>query len=284
MIKRISGLVIISSLISAGLLFLGTTLIGNFSPALASLLNPLVAGTNVKASSASMPAEENAPLKNELGIPVKKSEVSSVGKAASVPPASSGQPLDISFLFKSGAAPISDVTIAQLLNSPDQFIHKVFTITGIATSLSGEKFLLNDGTGQIFVEVDDHLVKYIITDGQSITVTGKFDDTNSQYGFELDAFMFVDQNGTTFVHDDEYDDDNDDDVDDDADDNVDDDVEDDMGDDAKDDTDDDVEDDTGDDAEDGTDDDAEDDTDDDNEDGTDDDDDGGMDDDDNNDD
>jgi uncharacterized protein YdeI (BOF family) len=207
MIKRIIGLVVTSSLISAGLLFLGTTLMGNFSPALASSLNPLMAGTKVQASSASIPTNEKIPLKSEPSIPVEEPAVPPVVNTATVGPTNSSQPNNGSVASTSEGTVASDITIAQLLTVPSQFIHQVFTITGIATFLGGEKFLLNDGTGQILVEVDNDLVKYNLMNGQSITVTGEFDDSSNQNGFELDASSLVDGNGTTIVHDDIYDDD-----------------------------------------------------------------------------
>ena len=49
MIKRIITLVVTSSLISAGLLYLGITMMGKYTPALAYSLNALVAETNVQA-------------------------------------------------------------------------------------------------------------------------------------------------------------------------------------------------------------------------------------------
>jgi uncharacterized protein YdeI (BOF family) len=253
MIKRIFGLILTSSLISAGLLFLGTTVMGKFSPVLASSLNPLVAGTNVQTSTNLIQVEKKVPLKAEYIVPFEKSVVISVDNAAPATAPISSQPLSGSSVSITDPVPTATITIAELINSPDQFIHKVFTIAGIATALGSDKFLLNDGTGQILVEVDDNLVKYNISDGQSIIVTGEFDDSDNQNGFEIDASILADANGTIIVHDDNYDDDvnddcNDDCIDDCSDDDTDD-CNDDCIDDSSDDDTDDISDDSSDDDE-----------------------------------
>jgi hypothetical protein len=263
MIKKTLVLIIVSSLFSAGLLFLGTTVMGAFSPALASAQNALVTGTDGQTSPIPIPAEKTASQKVELLSKSETPKVSSAGKAALPSPAIPDQPLKVSKVSPCGVAPITGVTIAQLLANPNQYFHKVITLTGVATRLSDEKFLLNDGTGQIMVEVEDDLVIHALINGISITVTGKLDDTSSQYGFELDAFTLTDANGTVVVDDcddddinddldDDLDDDSDDDLGDDSDDNLDDDSDDDLDDnsddDLNDDSGDDLNDDSGDDG------------------------------------
>jgi uncharacterized protein YdeI (BOF family) len=201
MIKKTLTLIIMSSLISAGLLLLGTTVMANFSPALAPSQNALVAGPEVQTSSVSIPAEQSVSQKIELQNVAEKPEMSSVANAALPSSANVDQQLSLSIATTPGAAPVTGVTIAQILANPDQYYHTEITITGIVTGLSHEKFLLNDGTGQILVEVDDDLVTYVIIDGLSITVTGKLDDSNAQYGIELDACTITDENGTVVVDD-----------------------------------------------------------------------------------
>jgi uncharacterized protein YdeI (BOF family) len=238
MMKRIIGLVVASSLISAALLFLGTTVMGKFSPVLASSGNSLAVGTKVPASSDSISTGQKVPLKTRLGSETIKTAALSSVIAGSASPTTPSQPLVTSVPTASVALPKTGITIAQLLNSPDQYIHKLFTITGIATHLSEEKFLLNDGTGQILVEVDDDLIKYSVLNGLSITVTGEFDDDSSRNGYELDACTITDKNGTRIVDDclcldddcagdDCTDDDCDDAIDDDCNDDTDDDIDDD---------------------------------------------------------
>jgi uncharacterized protein YdeI (BOF family) len=208
--KRIFGLVITASLISAGLLFVGTTAMGKFSPVMASSLDPLISGTNGQSQLSSNPAEEKTILQSDPGNGAGKPDASLAVIPASTSAAKGRQSVDLLATStygvaqdpgRSGVAPITNVTIAQLLNSPDQFVHKIFTITGIATALGDEKFLLNDGTGQILVELDDDLVKYAVISGLTITVTGEFDDDSGHNDYELDACTLTDKNGTVVVDD-----------------------------------------------------------------------------------
>ena len=181
MIKRILIYVVVSSIISAGLLYLGITIMGKYSPDLASSLSALVAGTHGQNSSVALAADSDQSLK-------AKASVNSI----------------------TTGLPVAGVTIAQLLNNPDHFIDQVITITGIATSLSDDKFLLNDGTGQILVEVEDDLVSTAALNSLSITVSGRLDGLGSQTGLELDASTLIDPNGAVII------DDDDDDIDDDT--------------------------------------------------------------------
>jgi hypothetical protein len=71
------------------------------------------------------------------------------------------------------------VTIAELLQNPELYDDSLVSISGIATSLSDEKFLLNDGTGQILVELEDEDHSSTSVDGLSISVVGKFDDESN---------------------------------------------------------------------------------------------------------
>ncbi len=262
MIKKIFALVIISSLASAVLLFLGTTVMAQFSPALASSLDALVAGTDAQPPKASLPVEEQIPLKIELSSKVETPEASSAS------PASPALPLKVTVSEPAGVTPITGVTIAQLLATPDQFRDKLLTITGKATRLDDEKFLLNDGTGQIMVELDDDPGKFIVVTGTSITITGIIDEFSSHGGLELEACTVTDGTGTFDLDDcdDEDDDsmedpdDSDDDTISDDDDDADDDKDDDSMDDSDDETDDDEEDDSLDDSSDDSEDDSEDDS------------------------
>jgi hypothetical protein len=218
MIKRLIILVVTSSVISAGLLYLGITMMGQFSPALASSLNALVAGTNVQNSPKAIPAEDSVPLPVALrgegkiagdSVPLTvalrsgnvKQKISSNSKSVPVSPVGSDQTLKVSANSIPAQTPVTGVTISQLLNNPKQFINHEFTLTGIATSLSNGKFLLNDGTGQILMEFDDDLVSKTDLGGQSINVSGKLDYSSSQSGIYLEVHTFTDQNGTVVTDD-----------------------------------------------------------------------------------
>jgi uncharacterized protein YdeI (BOF family) len=205
MMKRIIVLVFVSSLISAGILFLGTTLMGEFSPALASSQSPLIAGTDLQTSMVSLPEDGKISQKIQAGVVADKIELSAAVKNDPISPTSASQHQQAPISSSSQTAPTNTITIAQLLATPVEFIDKVFIITGIATRLSDEHLLLNDGTGEIIVEVDNDLANYIARDGQSITVNGKFDDSSSHNGYELEAWTITDETGTVVV-DDCYDD------------------------------------------------------------------------------
>jgi uncharacterized protein YdeI (BOF family) len=210
MIKKIIFLVVTSSLISAGLLYLGITMMGQFSPALASSLNALVAETNVQNSADPIPATHSNSLAKELNSTVKKDENTSTPTVVSSSPVITSQAPRVSANMTSGVTPVNGTTIAELLKNPKQFDDMVFTVTGIATALNNEKFLLNDGTGQILVEVEDEMINLAMLSGVSVTVMGELDDTDSAYSIELDACNLNYQN-ENIVFDDCIDDDGDDD-------------------------------------------------------------------------
>ncbi len=230
MIKRIVYSVVFSIVLSAGLLFLGISLMGNYSPALASSLDALVAGTSRQNLPNALAANDSVSLPADFAGGEKILDVSPASRIVSDLSASFAQPqaalassaqsqvsdgsiqpkaVTASSVQPQGAVvasppietPVSGVTIAELLNNPTQYKNQVVTITGIATSLSKEKILLNDGTGQIQVEVDEDITNLADLNGQSITVTGKLDDSSSQSGIHLEAYTLTDQNGTVFTDD-----------------------------------------------------------------------------------
>jgi uncharacterized protein YdeI (BOF family) len=240
MIKKILALVVASSVISAGLLFVGITMMGQFFPALAGPLDPLVAETNEWNSPEALPAEESSPLTVDLAIKGAKPGDSSTAQPVPAIPVNSDPPLHASGSSTSPEPPATEVTIAQLMNHPDQYIGQVVTLTGIATSLDDDEFLLNDGTGQILVDVEDDLVSIATLNGLSIVVTGMLDGSSGQTGFEFEASTLTYPGGTEIIVDDDLDDpDDDDDLNDNDDDDLDDDHDhDDMDDDDNDDHDD----------------------------------------------
>jgi hypothetical protein len=249
MIKRILTLVVTSSIISAGLLYLGFTMMERYSPALASSLNALVAGTNTQASPKVIAAAENFPLAEDLSSSDMDPGSSSLPKSAPNIQVDSNPSLKTSANSISAEKSGPGVTISQLMNNPDQYRNQAVTISGIATSMGDDKVLVNDGTGQILFEVDDELVDFAIINGLTITIVGMLDDSCSSAVFELDACTLDYQNNIVVIDDCIDDDDtNDDDIndDDDLDDDDDDGLDDDDHDD--DDDDDDVDDDVDDDA------------------------------------
>jgi uncharacterized protein YdeI (BOF family) len=143
-----------------------------------------------------IPARKSNPVTMDLVGGVEKIKVSSAPKPVSAIPTNSVQPQKALATATPKEAHVAGVTIAQLLKSPNQYIHQIISITGIATNLVKDKFLLNDGTGQIMVEIEDDLVGFTIVDGMSITVMGKLDDSGNQSGIVLDAYTLTDKNGT----------------------------------------------------------------------------------------
>ena len=217
MIKRVIILVVTSSLISACLLYLGITMMGQFSPVLASSLNALVAETDIQSPIDPISATDSNSLAKELNNTIKEVEITSTPTAVSSSPVITTQAPGVPANMTSGVTPVNNKTIGELLKNPKQFNDKVFTITGIATVLNNEKFLLNDGTGQILVEVEDEMIRLAVLSGMSVTVMGELDDINSAYAIELDACSLNYQN-ESIVFDDCIEDDGDDDINDDVDD------------------------------------------------------------------
>jgi len=219
-----------STLISVGLLYIGFMIFSQYTPARASTLKALV------ADSAAPIVADNLFSGMESDSEDDSRERDSVSSTETAASAFSRLSQTSSITTTTGVTPVTSISIAELLKNPEQHNDTVFSITGLVTSLNDEKFLLNDGTGQILVEVEDEILSMATINGLSVTVTGKFDDSSSSSGAELEACSLK-YNGQTIIVDDCLDDDGDDMDDDDLDD--DDDMDDDMDDDDADDLDDD---------------------------------------------
>lgn len=213
MVKRIVALLLAATLISAGLLYFGIKLMTNYGPALASSVDALVARGPMEEASDRTAAETG----KEKGA----TEQSAAPAPEGVTTTGSEQRLKVTVNSAAGETP-PPVTVAEVVRNADQYEDQVFTLSGIATALGDGKFLLNDGTGQILIEVDDDAMASVDVDGQQITVTGELDDD-----FELETCTLTYRNGTVIVDDcqegaREWDDDVDDDdmYDDDADDDL----------------------------------------------------------------
>ncbi|WP_287275464.1 MULTISPECIES: DNA-binding protein [unclassified Okeania] len=83
------------------------------------------------------------------------------------------------------------------------------TISGQVIGISGDEFMLDDGTGQILVDTDDRELTNLSV-GEQVTVIGEYDDD------DFDAYSITRQDGSVINirSDDDYDDDDDDDDDD----------------------------------------------------------------------
>jgi uncharacterized protein YdeI (BOF family) len=235
MIKKIITLIITSSMISAGLLFLGISVMEQYTPAHASTLGALVARSNAKIAPNDILVSEPAPVTTDINNGKEKLLGSSISKSISEIPVASPQAINASVNLTTTVSTAPSIKISQILSDPKQFLDQVYTISGIATRLGDDKLLLNDGTGQILVEVEDELLGLMLINGQMVSIMGKLDDTDSFTGIEMDARTLTDQNGVVVmddcVEDDLDDGDLDDDLDDDEDDLDDDDDSDDSSDD-----------------------------------------------------
>lgn len=196
MIKRTLLLVLTASVITAGLLIVGITVMGQFSPAVASPIEALVAGINPQASDRRGDDEART---SESRRPIASTSQSGFGIQLSTPQAGTT------------TAPAGILNISQLLSSPTSFISRNVTVSGVASSLNGEYFLLNDGTGQILVKIDldddDNISGYVPTSGATLTVFGEFEQSSS--GWKVEACTITDANGTFVVDDCSSDDDDD---------------------------------------------------------------------------
>ena len=84
---------------------------------------------------------------------------------------------------------------AQILNLANV---RLSTVSGEVTQLLGDKFILNDGQGQIIVEAEPRWGQSInLSVGERVTVFGKYDDD------DFEAFSITRANGETIkIHDD----------------------------------------------------------------------------------
>ena len=223
MIKKVLTLLVTSTIISAGLLFMGFTMMQKFSPALAAPLEALVLGSTAQVSPTADFSVEDVQPAEDFSSNEDLSESSSL----------TGSSSDRSEEMKITGV---QVKISDVSANPEQYRGQVLVITGIATYLSSEKIMVNDGTGDILVEIEDDWLDVAAINGMTVTVTAKIDDSSSPYEFELEACSLEDASGTIYMDDDCGDNSSDDMNDDDSsDDMYDDDSNDDMNDDDSDD-------------------------------------------------
>lgn len=208
MANRIITLVVISSLISAGLLYLGFTILSHYTPAHASAASALFVKTNVQSSIDPAAVEGGSLSSKELSSEKSDRGISQSLTAASSSPVITNQSQTSTGSTSTNVTPITGLTIAELLRNTVSNDDIVVTITGIASILDDERFILNDGTGQIMVEVEDEQLSSLKIDGISVTVTGKFELSSDSIVPKLEASSLTFQ-GQTIVFDDRLDDDDD---------------------------------------------------------------------------
>lgn len=209
MFKRIAALVVAAGITSALLLYVGTTLMGEFSTAFASSLPALMTGSRSAVQDDTphaVPTRLAATPDNRRGASKPEDNPTTDNRSgASQPEDTPGvdnrrgadKPEDNSPAGPQATpVPATNVTIAQLLANSAGFEDGVFTLTGIATRVNSDTFLLNDGTGQMLVDLEDDLVRVSILDGSRVTITAEFRRLGGQNGLGLKACVFTDANGT----------------------------------------------------------------------------------------
>ncbi len=180
MIKRTFTLLLSASIISAAMLSLGFALMQKFSPALAAPLEALVVETQAQVSPARVVTAEEAQQvedfsSSESGLEVSSSSVSEFEDSSEY---QGWQSFSVSSI--TSATTGVEITVAELLANPEQYRHQVLILRGIATSLNDGKILINDGTGQVLVEVKEELVDFAALDGLSLTLLAKVDELEQQ--------------------------------------------------------------------------------------------------------
>jgi uncharacterized protein YdeI (BOF family) len=198
--KKFLPLILAAGLVSALLLFAGTALMDRLSPVYASRLPALFAGSSAKtlevkdgqgASIAIQVASDDSGT--STGTPV--ATVTVTADASDTPePLGTPAPQGTS---SAGNPQGTAVTIADLAANPAKYRGLLVSVSGIATQLDGDKFLLNDGTGQIIIDLEDDLVKIVVTNGSQVTVLGQFKVRND--GLEIDACVYNGGSGNVQV-------------------------------------------------------------------------------------
>lgn len=91
---------------------------------------------------------------------------------------------------------LAGTTVAELVSNPEAYYDQHVTLSGLVTLLNDDEFLLNDGTGQIIVDLEDNQIASLpLNSGQMISVTGKFEVDGSYV--DLDACIITTEDGTS---------------------------------------------------------------------------------------
>jgi hypothetical protein len=169
MIKRTLSLAVVAGLVGAGLILGGTAVIGRTSPVSAAQLPALIAAGSAEASgSATLPIDSGP---------------------------SAHAPAGAAFSASAGMQPVADpalkVTIAELQANPSVYLGRLIASAGRATRLSDSRLLINDGTGQIIVDLEDALKQVAVTNGMVVSVEGKLARNGGGDDFDIDALSLT---------------------------------------------------------------------------------------------
>lgn len=201
MSRKFMVLTLTSAIVSAILLFAGTTVMGFFSPASADSLPALVLGKQVTQNTAlqAQSGTDDTPTPT----PFQPAPTETAFPTGTLPPVQTPtvQPTSI---------PSVSLTIAQLLANPGAYLNKIVSVSGMVSVISHELFLLNDGTGQIVIDVEEDGVAGALPNGATVTVVGRFDDYSKGGSYKIEACTVTDSSGKVWsnqCHSDDEDDD-----------------------------------------------------------------------------
>jgi hypothetical protein len=237
MIKRTLSLAVVAGLVGAGLIFGGTAVISRMSPVSAAQLPALIAeGSREASGSAYLPADsekvdpsrdgktappetggtysaapgltgtsstaaQTQPIPSPLSQDGKTSSPEASQTYSAAPrwsgTASSAGRTQPASIPSTKPAPAVKATIAELLANPSSYLGRVVSSTGRVTSLSSDRFLINDGTGQIMVDLAGDLEKVTVTNGSMVTVVGELGQISSGRVFDINALTVTHTSGAT---------------------------------------------------------------------------------------
>ncbi len=212
MFKRALSLSLAGGLLSALLLLGGTAVMSTIGSSAAAPLPALIAGGSAQASdSNSQPTDMTVDL-NQGDKTATLDAWQALAASAEVSAASLvTSQSQVASNVTASRSPAATVTIAQLLANPSGFLGQIVTTAGRVTQLTSDKFLINDGTGQIIVDLDDDVERVSLANGSIVTVVGKFKDSGYGGAFAIAARTLRDRSGASITDDDDDINDDDDD-------------------------------------------------------------------------
>ncbi|BAJ62105.1 hypothetical protein [Anaerolinea thermophila] len=186
MSRKILVLTLASAVVSAILLFVGTTVMGFFSPVSADSLPALVLGKRVTNDTAlqAQSGADDTPTPTPFQPAPTETALPTATFSPQETPAQQPTPI-----------PAVSLTIAQLLANPGAYLNQMVSLSGMVNVISRELFLLNDGTGQIVVDVEEDGVAGALSNGMTVTVVGRFDDYSKGGSYKIEACTVTDSSG-----------------------------------------------------------------------------------------
>ena len=193
MSRKFWFLTLSAAVVSALLLFAGTTVLGFFTPVSADGLPALVVGKRAQDAA----VQVNSQGADDTPTPVSPTQT----PAVTLLPDPSGTPFpQVTPTAQSTVVNGVSVTIAQLLANPRAYLNQMVSVSGLVSLISSERFLLNDGTGQLVVDVEEEGLVGPLSSGMFVTVVGRLDDSNSDSLYKIEACTVTDNAGKVWVN------------------------------------------------------------------------------------